>query len=233
MSQLFNEIFLETATCGFKEETGSWEMDIVLPEELSPSCLNNFTCTMIRYFLIAFHQLCKPIEIRYESTSFSSNSQIQEFKEGLVSPSSKNSHEQLVKDMLSALGNAENSYFTHLFLDCDLQVFIPDIKGILHQVWVPQSGMFYLGYVLEDNEMGLLVPTEGSISFFTSIDVWVEKTLDSSVRWRSNYACAIQNQPLLKEALEKWENLVGKPIIEWNSRYYRDQIFKYGFKSNE
>ena len=74
---------------------------------------------------------------------------------------------------------------------------------------------------------------KAKVSFETSVDVWVERTLDTmQLPRQDNHAWAVQNQPLLEEALKNWEKLVGKPMIDWKSRYYPDQIFKYGFKVN-
>ena len=234
MRNTLKDVFPETASCGFKEESGSWDIDVGVPDDLSATSLNNCAVTMIRSFLSAFHALCRPVEVRFDTISFDASGRIKQVKEGQVIQMGKKSHDQLLQELLLTVGNDDYSYFTDIFVDCNLQVFVPSTKGTLHQVWVPRSAKFYLGYVLEPNEEDILVPVDGSVSFETSVDVWVERTLDSmSLHWQDNHACAVQNQPLLEEALKNWERLVGKPIIEWNSRYYRDQVFKYGFKINQ
>jgi len=234
MTNTLKDVFPETASCGFREESGSWDIDIGVPDDLSASSLNNCAVTMIRSFLSAFHALCRPVQVGFDTISFDASGRVKEVKEGQVIQIGEKSHDQLLQELLLTVGNDDYSYFTAIFVDCNLQVFVPSTKGALHQVWVPQSAKFYLGYVLEPNEEDILVPVDGSVSFETSVDVWVERTLDSmSLHWQDNHACAVQNQPLLEEALKNWERLVGKPIIEWNSRYYRDQVLKYGFKINQ
>ncbi|MDF5728671.1 MAG: hypothetical protein PUP92_11710 [Rhizonema sp. PD38] len=129
--------------------------------------------------------------------------------------------------------NPEKSFFTTIFIDCDLCVLNADVKHTFNQFWIPKAAKFYFGYVMElkENDEEALLPLDSSVSFETSTDVWVERTLDQlSLHWQDNHSYASKNQPLLEEALRNWELLVGKPIVEWNSRYYRDQIFKYGFK---
>ena len=234
MTNTLKDVFPETASCGFREESGSWDIDIGVPDDLSASSLNNCAVTMIRSFLSAFHALCRPVQVGFDTISFDASGRVKEVKEGQVIQIGEKSHDQLLQELLLTVGNDDCSYFTAIFVDCNLQVFVPSTKGALHQVWVPRSAKFYLGYVLEPNEEEILVPVDGSVSFETSLDVWVERTLDSmSLHWQDNHACAVQNQPLLEEALKNWERLVGKPIIEWNSRYYRDQVLKYGFKINQ
>ncbi|MBR8839354.1 MAG: hypothetical protein DSM106950_36465 [Stigonema ocellatum SAG 48.90 = DSM 106950] len=142
---------------------------------------------------------------------------------------------------MTKLKNPEKSFFTTIFIDCDLCVYVTDIEDTLNedtsnQVLIPKAARFYFGYVMEplEDDEEVLIASDSSVSFETSTDVWVERTLDRlGLHWQDNYSCAAKNQPLLEEALRKWEILVGKPIVEWNSRYYRDQIFKYGFKGSK
>jgi hypothetical protein len=234
MTNTLKDVFPETASCGFREESGSWDIDVGVPDDLSASSLNNCTVTMIRSFLSAFHALCRPVQVEFDTITFDASGRVKEVKEGQIIQIAEKSHDQLLQELLLTVGNDDYSYFTDIFVDCSLQVFVPSTKDTLHQVWVPQSAMFYLGYVLEPNEEDILVPVDASVRFETSVDVWVERTLSSiSLQGRDNHACAVQNQPLLEEALKNWERLVGKPIIEWSSRSYRDQVFKYGFKINQ
>jgi hypothetical protein len=234
MTNTFKDVFPETSSCGFREESGSWDIDVGVPDNLSASSLNNYAVTLIRSFLSAFHALCRPVKVEFDTVSFDASGRVKEVKEGQVIQIAEKSYDQVLEKLLLTVGNDGYSYFTDIFVDCNLQVFVPSTKNTLHQVWVPQSAMFYLGYVLEPNEEDILVPIDGSVRLETSIDVWVERTLGSiNLQEQDNHACAVQNQPLLEEALKKWEKLVGKPIVEWNSRSYSDQIFKYGFKINQ
>jgi hypothetical protein len=234
MTNTLKNVFLETASWGFREESGSWDIEVGVPDDLSASSLNNYAVRMIRYFLSAFHVFGRPVQVKFDTISFDASGRVKEVKEGQVIQIAEKSHDQLLQELLWTVENDEYSYFTDIFVDCNLQVFVPSTKGTLHQLWVPHSARFYLGYVLEPNEEDILVPVDGSVRFETSIDVWVERTSGSvSLQGRDNRACAVQNQPLLEEVLKNWEKLVGKPIIEWNSRFYRDQVFKYGFKINQ
>jgi hypothetical protein len=234
MTNTLKDVFPKTASCGFREESGSWDIEVGVPDDLSATSLNNRAVRMIRSFLSAFHTLCRPVQVEFNTISLDASGRVKEVTEGQVIQIAERSHDQLLQELLGVVENDDYSYFTDIFVDCNLQVFIPSTKGTPHQVWVPQSAIFYLGYVLEPNEEDMLVPVDGSVRFETSVDVWVERTLGSiSFQGRDNRACAVHNQPLLEGALKNWEKLIGKPIIEWNSRSYRDQVFKYGFKINQ
>jgi len=150
------------------------------------------------------------------------------------SASSQPNSTVLVDELAVITRNKPNSCFTALFLDCDTHVFIPDAQGQLHREWVPNSALFYVGYVLEpqDDDPDVLEATGGMVSFQTSIDVWVERTRDPkkpSLQY-DNSRVAKRNQPLLEQSLTAWEQSVEMPITEWHSRYYDDQIVRYGFK---
>ncbi|KYC37299.1 hypothetical protein WA1_47660 [Scytonema hofmannii PCC 7110] len=238
MKSQFRDIFLKTATFGFKEETGSWEIDIGVADELSVNSLNSYVIDQVKIFLLAFHQLCKPVEICYDIITVDPNGKVKQVKEGQIRLIEEKSHAQVLQELKLSLENSEESFFTTIFIDCDLCVFVtePEDKlneDTLNQVLIPRAAKFYFGYVMEpkEDDEEALIPSDGSVSFETSVDIWVERTLDQlSLHWQDNYLYAAKNQPLLEEALRKWEIQVGKPIVEWNSRYYRDQIFKYGFK---
>lgn len=116
---------------------------------------------------------------------------------------------------------------------------LPDSQPIIAEVGTPaalhsrgKSPGRALGQSQAQRPRQKVIPVDGSTRFETSINVWVERTLDPlSSSWRDNQACAMQNQPLLEEALKEWERLVNKPIVEWNSHSYLDQVFRYGFNS--
>jgi len=179
MTNTFKDVFPETSSCGFREESGSWDIDVGVPDNLSASSLNNYAVTLIRSFLSAFHALCRPVKVEFDTVSFDTSGRVKEVKEGQVIQIAEKSYDQVLEKLLLTVGNDGYSYFTDIFVDCNLQVFVPSTKNTLHQVSVPQSAMFYLGYVLEPNEEDILVPIDGSVRFETSIDVWVERTLGS------------------------------------------------------
>lgn len=234
MTNTLKDVSPEIANWGFREESGSWDIDVGVPDDLSASSLNNWAVTMITSFLSAFYALCKPVKVRFDTISFDANGKVKEVKEGQVIQVDEKNNNQLLQELLLTVGNDDYSYFTAIFVDCNLRVFIPSATGALYQLWKPQCATFYFGYVLEPNEEEILVSVDSSVRFETSFDVWVEKILDSrSLQERDNHACAVQNQLRLEKALKNWERLVGKPIIEWNSRPYRDRVFKYGFKINQ
>jgi len=151
------------------------------------------------------------------------------------SSASSQSDSTVLMDELTAIGRSKpNSCFTALFLDCDTHVFIPDAHGQLHREWVPNSALFYVGYVLEPrvDDPDVLEATGGMVSFQTSIDVWVERTRDPKKLslQHDNSRVAKRNQPLLDQSLRAWEQFVEMPITEWHSRYHGNQIMRYGFK---
>ncbi len=240
MRSQFREISLKTTTFGFKEETGHWQIDIGVADDQSVASLNSHVIDIVKIFLLAFHKLCRPVEIYYDTMTVDANGKVEQVKEGQVRLVEEKSHTQLLQELKLSLKNPEKSFFTTIFIDCDLYVFVTDPEDTLNedtsnQVWIPRVARFYFGFVMEPKEDDeALIPSDSSVSFETSTDVWVERTLDQlGLHWQDNYFCAAKNQPLLEEALRKWEILIGKPIVEWNSRYYRDQIFKYGFKSSK
>ncbi|GAA6615187.1 hypothetical protein [Scytonema sp. NUACC26] len=240
MKSQFRDIFIETATFGFKEETGSWEIDLGVANERSVGLLNSYVINQVKIFLLAFHKLCKPVEICYDTITIDANGKVQQVREGQVKLIEEENPARLLQQLKLSLDNPEESFFTTIFMDCDLCVFVTQLEDKLNEdtsnpVVIPRAAKFYFGYVMEpkeDDEEALL-PSDSSVSFETSVDIWVERTLDRlSLHWQDNHLCAAKNQPLLEEVLRKWEIQVGKPIVEWNSRYYRDQIFKYGFRGN-
>ncbi|RUT07646.1 hypothetical protein DSM106972_019060 [Dulcicalothrix desertica PCC 7102] len=240
MKSQFKDIVYKTDTFGFKEETGSWDIELGVPDDQNIPYLNNYVYELIKVFLSAFEKLCTPIEIRYSTIIFDLNGKIEKAQEGEVLIIQGKSHTQIFQELKLSLNNPETCLFTTIFIDCDLHVYIEEPKNIINRnisnsFRIPKAATFYFGFVIEpseDNEE-VLIPTDSSISFETSTDIWVERTLDQlSLHWQDNHYYAAKTQPLLEEALRKWETLVGKPICEWNSRYYRDQIFRYGFKSS-
>ncbi|GJD23335.1 hypothetical protein RIVM261_082910 [Rivularia sp. IAM M-261] len=241
MKSQFRDIVYKTDTFGFKEETGSWDIELGLADNQSISYLNNYVCQIIQVFLSAFKKLCIPIEIRYNTINFDLNGKVEKVQEGEVLVIEGKSHTQILQELKLSLINPETCLFTTIFLDCDLHVSIEEPidminENISNSFRIPKAATFYFGLVMEPSEDDeeVLIPTDSSISFETFTDAWVEKTLDQqSVHWQDNHFYAAKNQPLLEEALRKWETLVGKPISEWNSRYYDDQIFKYGFKNQQ
>ncbi len=239
MKSQYRNIILETAPFGFKEETGSWDIELGVPDDQSISSLNNYVYGVIQVFFSAFEKLCNPIDIHYNTISFDLDRKIEKVQEGEVLVIQGKSHTEILQELKLSLGNPEKCLFTTIFINCDLNVSIEESKDIINgnisnSFRIPKAATFYFGFVIEPSEDDeeVLIPTDSSISFETSTDVWVERTLDQqSVHWQDNHFYAVKNQPLLEEALRKWETLVGKPISEWNSRYYDDQIFRYGFKS--
>ncbi|BAZ17057.1 hypothetical protein NIES4071_89350 [Calothrix sp. NIES-4071] len=238
MKSQFRDIVFKTDTFGFKEETGSWDIELGVPDAQSISSLNNYVYGVIKVFLSTFEKLCIPIEIHYNTISFDLDGKVEKVQEGEVLIIQGKSNTQILQELKLSLSNPETCLFTTIFINCDLHISIEEPKDIINgnisnSFRIPKAATFYFGFVMEPSEDDeVLIPTDSSISFETSTDVWVERTLDQlNLHWQDNHFYAIKNQPLLEEALRKWETLVGKPISEWNSRYYDDQIFRYGFKS--
>lgn len=241
MKSQFRDIVHKADTFGFKEETGSWDIELGVPDDHYIPSLNNYVYELIQIFLSAFEKLCRPIEIRYNTINFDLNGKVEKVQEGEVLLIQGKSNTQIIQELKLSLSNLETCLFTTIFIDCDLHVSIEEPKDIINgnisnYFRIPKAATFYFGLVMEPSEEDeeVLISTDSSISFETSTDIWVERTLDQqSIHWQDNHFYAVKNQPLLEKALKKWETLVGKPICEWNSRYYSDQIFRYGFKSSD
>ncbi|OKH29687.1 hypothetical protein NIES2101_43115, partial [Calothrix sp. HK-06] len=77
MKSLFRGIVLETAPFGFKEETGSWDIELGVPDKQSISSLNNYVYGVIKVFLSAFEKLCQPIDIHYKIINFNLDRKIE------------------------------------------------------------------------------------------------------------------------------------------------------------
>jgi hypothetical protein len=242
MSTTASDIFQEALTSGYKQEVGSWGMHIGVPDDRAAASLNTLTYDMVQAFLTAFRSLCTVVEMRYDTIAFNAHGQVEKVDEGRQRAIDKGNPEDILGELRAILPDNRNSFFTALFLYCDVQVFVPFVASTRHTlpprapgvqpptVRIPRAVVFYLGFVLEHDAAGLLTPVDGSMSVDTSIDVWVPKTRDlAEGQWQDNTAYARYNRPRLDHALRDWEKLVGKPIVECHSRYYRDQIARYGF----
>lgn len=232
MSNSLGDDSLTPRSWGFRKETGSWEIDVGVADAHTLESLNKTAITQVEVFLQAFHKLCRPVEMRCETITFNQLGAIINVEEGQTKHIEPNSSIKLTDEIISILKDTQTTLLTTIFTDCDLSVLINNPEGDLKQVWMPKTGTFYFGYVMEDDGTNRLIATDSSVCFTLSLDAWVKKTLDSqSLEWLDNSASAAQNQPLLEEALKYWEALTHQPIVEWNSRYYQGQIFRYGFKN--
>jgi hypothetical protein len=232
MTETGRDIFLKQFPWGFKKESGYWEINLGIPENYSIASLNDLTMKMVISYLKGFCYLCRPVEVRYDLMSFDQNGKLKSIQEGKVKRIEQQEDSRLIDELKQIIANPSESFFYALFLECDLQVLLPSPGSSDSHNWIPRAGKFYIGYVEPDDE-DRLIPVDSSLSFDTTIDIWVAKTQNSvTSEWQNNQACAEQNQPLLEAALRAWESLVGRPIVEWGSRYYRNQVFKYGFRES-
>jgi len=244
VSTTASDIFQVASTSGYKQEVGSWSIHVGVPDDPSAASLNTLTYSMVQAFLTAFRSLCRVVEMRYDTITFRANGQVKKVDEGREKAIDKGNPADILGELGAVLPSKRNSFFTAVFLHCDVQVFKPFVVDTRFTpprvteagspaVRVPRAAVFYLGFVLEHNEAGLLTAVDGSMSVDTSIDVWVPRTRDlAEGQWQDNTTYATYNQPRLDRALRKWEELVGKPITECHSRYYRDQIARYGFTAD-
>ena len=233
MTEAIKDIFPKQAPCGFKKETGYWEIALGSPENSSVDFLNELTITMVEFYLEAFSFLCRPVEVRYDLMIFDENGELKSIQEGEVQHIESQEASDLMQGLKQIIDYPLEPFIPMLFVECDLQVFIPVTKGLENRTWVPRAGQFYVGHVMEPDDKNRLIPVESSISFNTTIDVWVEKTQNPlTSEYQDNRACARKNQPLLESALRALEARVGKPIVESGSRYYLDQVFTYGFRNS-
>jgi hypothetical protein len=216
-------------TCGYMEETGAWSIDLELPRETLSITLNDMTRKKIQSSLDAFSGLCRAAEVRYESVRIGTDGSIDEGKEGKFV--AEEGRRLQGDELISVLGSSEAWVFTTVFVTCDTLVALPPSGGIPPRLWFPRSSEFYLGYVTASEGPAPPQVTGCRIGFETWIDVWVQKTrAPSSWEWRDNRDYAVCNEPALEKALTKWELSAARPIIEWTSRHYKDQITRYGFE---
>jgi len=246
VSTTASDIFQTAPTSGYKQAVGSWSIQIGVPDDRSAPSLNTLTYGMVQAFLTAFRSLCTVVEMRYDTIAFNAHGQVEKVDEGRQRIIDKGKSEDILGELRAILPDNRNSFFTALFLYCDVQVFVPFATGARHTlrppretgarpptVRAPRAVEFYLGFVLEHDEAGLLTPVDGSMSVDTSIDVWVPRTRDlAEGQWQDNTVYARFNRPRLEHALRDWEKLVGKPIVEKQSRYYQDQLTRYGFTAS-
>jgi len=70
---------------------------------------------MIRSFLSAFHVLCRPVEVYFDTICFDASGKIKEVKEGQVRQIGDKREDQLLQELLLAVGNNDYSYFTAIY----------------------------------------------------------------------------------------------------------------------
>ncbi|MEC4818478.1 MAG: hypothetical protein SAK29_35190 [Scytonema sp. PMC 1069.18] len=156
MKSQFKEIFQKT-TFGFKEETGHWQIDIGVADDQSVASLNNYVIELVKIFLLAFQKLCRPVEVYYDTMTVNANGKTEQVEEGQVRLVEGKSHAQLLQELKLSLKNPEKSFFTTIFIDCDLYVFVINPEDTLNeditnQVWIPRVARFYFGFVMEPLE---------------------------------------------------------------------------------
>jgi hypothetical protein len=216
-------------TCGYMEETGSWSIDFELRGKAPTTALDGITRMRLQSSLEAFQDLCRCTEVRYESVYVGRDGSLKEARDGrfVVQTTQMTPHEILT----SALQSRGYSFFTTVFVTCDTLVSSVSGEGLSCRHWFPRSSELYFGYVLTSKDSDASQTVEYRIGFETGIDVWVQRTRDPvSSEWRDNRNIANCNEPVLENALRKWEQTAGNPIVEWSSRAYKEQIFQYGFK---
>jgi hypothetical protein len=72
-------------------------------------------------------------------------------------------------------------------------------------------------------------PTEASVSYCTSIDIWLSSTRNETGEWRSNVAYSRDNLPRLMTFLASFRALVGESFDVGESFFYHDRINNEGF----
>jgi len=229
MNSTANSFFPDHATCGFKKDAGYWEIDLGSPEIASAAFLNELTIKMVENYLKAFSFLCRPVELRYDLMTLAEPGKPTLTKEGEVLHVATLETPELIQALKNIVNSPTQWFFSTLFLDCDLLVFIPNTENIENPTWLPIAGQFYIGHVMEPDDNDRLIPVDCGLSFDTMTDVWVSETLSPTSTQQDNRICAAKNQPLLESALRALEAFAGKPIVDWGSRYYHEQIYKYGF----
>jgi len=220
--------FSKQRTWGRLGETGSWSIDIALDRTPLDALANTWAQRFIEKFLVAFEPLCFPEQIQYESVHIDDAGRILDERDERISFDS--SGKPGSAHFASTLQVPEPWVMTTAFVRCSTMVTLPGLDRGLSTERVPDSAECYLGYVLDsDDKEGTRIHS-CRIAFETSVDAWVRKTLDPETwMWRDNTAVAECNQLRLASALRAWEQAIGSPITEWVSRYYPDQISRFGF----
>lgn len=226
----YKDIFPKNATFGFKEEAGYWQIDLSLPQDLSIPSLNQSTVNILSYCMDAFSAICRPVEMRYDLMVFDPKGNVELVREGVTKAIDPPQPDQLEKELNNIISDNPAVLIVELFLECDTIIFAPRADLLGNPTWVPGAATFYVGYVMEYNDSNQYMAVDSCLYFKTNIDVWAAATQQTAtLEYRNNEAFADLNRPALESALRALELLVAKPINEWHSQYYPDQIFRYGF----
>ena len=219
----------QSATYGYLEESGAWTIEVGIPGQCSVVALNRFALDCVTAFRTAFRALCRVDEVSLETAALPAAVADSTVAWDPAAHLVPDSGDPVVADLALSLGEDGLRYPSAIFLHCSTLVLPAQDVAVL-PTWLPKSSNFYFGYVLEPDANDHLIPTDGAVEVSVATDPWVERTYDPlRLEWRDNRAYATANRSLLEEALRAWEALMGKTITEWRSRYYRDQIFRYGF----
>jgi len=108
---------------------------------------------------------------------------------------------------------------TSLVIRYDVLIEVGDML-----VTVPSAAEWRFAALLAPPEEGLAVD-DSSVSFCVETDAW----LPSTGAEQSNEPVARANAPRLAAALRRWEQLTGKPIVDFVSNAYADAVARYGF----
>jgi hypothetical protein len=218
-------IFPAWATAGYQKESGEWLINLGLPTNNQPAELNQFAIHMALTIPEALEERCRVAKITYNAHLLDARGQVAGWREVEPAPTSAGGR-TAAHVTLGELAARDHLVYDSLFLDCDLKVLMVDPGGEAHELWVPYAATGYFGYYFDHQAkeaQRCLVPKAADMSLQTHINVWRAETLSPhSKDWQDNTATARLNQPWLEAALRRWEQLVGKPIVEWG--WYR-----YGF----
>ncbi len=213
---------------GYLPESGYWSIDLSIPADAVS--LNGSTLSCLQHFFDAFSGLCRPVEIRLDLMHFSPEGRLAEVEEGKKISAPQKDAALLMQVLRPEFDVVHAPFISALFLDVDIWVEVPEAVGGEEARWMAKAGSFYIGYVLNPDDQDQLQAEDGSASFGTDIDVWLEKTLDpDSTAYRDNRAYAILNNPRLTHALRTWQ-LIQSEVVDLGSKYYRKEVSKDGFE---
>jgi hypothetical protein len=214
-------IFPEWATAGYYRDSDEWLIDLDPPPEHQPATLNTFAIRMALTALDALGGRGRVREASYYAYVLDEQGRPRAWHESDPVPVGDGSR-VVVQATLQELAVRDHLVYETLFLDCDLQVFLADPAGAVHELWVPYAATVHFGFYSEGDvyELQRLTPYSADIRFSTHINVWDARTPPWRDGGQDNTATARLNQPWLEAALRRCEQLVGKPIVEYGSYRY-------------
>jgi hypothetical protein len=227
-----NQFDAEQWAFGYQEGTGSWTIDIPVPNLPLRASLNTLTARAMDSFVDASRDFLGATAVRFESVRVDPEGRIAEANEG--NTILDETDRRLSERLMLQLAPEQQTVLTTIFIKCNSAITLPSKQGGGESpVTLLDAGEFYLGYLLDLDKAEIPFVTNCRLNFETFTDVWLKNTrVPGTMQLRNNDIAALRNEPSLERFLREWEKIVEQPITEWESRLYREQIFRYGFRNS-